>query len=271
MATAVQYVDYTQAGQGNGQGVGQPGLEVCLSGPAIAWAAEAKVNPSCWAVLRDGQLLLGNQGGLKTLRTDLPLSASSFAMNGMPLGMVGNTACLLDDNGNLTLGDVTADPDHAPTQVPPVNAQGAQCILDGPVIYMTGPQGIQCIKARSSEKVFSLRPWPKGALPEAVNPSAAAAVAAPPAAWDSYAPGPAVPSYGTAPAAYAGPAYPVYTPSSYGGPGYATPAQPDPSWRQSPALGHAEGGVLYTVSLPGRVVALGDKEATKQVPPAGRD
>jgi outer membrane protein assembly factor BamB len=230
--TPVEYVDYLQPSQVGGQ----PGGEVCLSGPAVAWAVEAKQNPACWAVLRDGHLLLAGQTGLKTLRTDLPLSATSCGMSGMLLGIVGNTVCLLDDNGNLTLLDAASGAGRTQHAIPPINAQCDQFILDGPVLYMTGPQGIQCIKARTGEKVFSMRPWPKGALRNVASPPAAAAGAALPTP------------------------YPVATPFGYGvAPAYVN-NQPDPAiLRQPPTLGHAEGGVLYTVSQPGRVVALGEK------------
>ena len=119
VTASVQYVDYMEPGQVNAL----PGGEVCLSGPAVAWAVEAKQNPMCWAVLRDGQLLLAGQSGLKTLRTDLPLSASSCGGAGVLLGIAGNTACLLGYDGNLTLVNLTSGAGRTQRQVPPINVQ----------------------------------------------------------------------------------------------------------------------------------------------------
>ena len=141
---------------------------------------------------------------------------------------MGNTACLLADDGSLTLVDLTDGGSRTQRTVPAVNGPCDQYVLDGPVIYMTSAAGIQCIKARTGETVFSTREWPKGALRETASTSAA--VVPPPN----------------------GLVLNPYTP-------YGTPSQPDPNGRQPPTLGRAEGGVLYTVSLPSRVVALAEK------------
>ena len=227
-AAEVQCVDYAQLGK---QAVLPPG-DICLAGPAVAWAAETRQNPFGSAVLLGEKLLLFGEGGLRVLRTDLPLSAECANVNGTWLGMAGNTACLLGDN-NLMLADFTA---HG-LEVRSFQSEGGflQVILDGAVIYLTTPKGIQCIRAHDGQKVFDVVDWPAGAAAKAAKDALSAAS----------------PSDPNDP--FGAPPPPAMNP--YGGGNVANPQ--DQNWRQPAGLGCVERGVLYTVSLPGRVVAVG--------------
>ena len=234
-ASPVQFVDYSQLGEQGALPTLPPG-EACLAGPAVVWAAESQRNPFCSAILLGEKLLLLGESGLRVLRTDLPFSVQCATVNGAWIGMAGNTACLLNEN-NLLLVDIAGPGSEGKTCQ--IEDGPFQVIMDGPVIYLTTPKGIQCIKSRSGERVFDVVEWPAGAVPKPPKDAAAAAAMPSPNPNDPF-------------------ATPYQTMGPYRTPTYAPPGQQDQNWRQPATLGHVERGVLYTVSLPGRVVAIGE-------------
>lgn len=232
---------------------------VRLVAPAAEWAANAASVQSRYGLVdRDRLLLFGSQQ-FCVVRLDLPFHSETVEVDGTFVGMSGNVACVLRADA-LTLADtvsgqtakfsLTPEADAGPLEevsdVVFANGQiirgaaGAsvgrlQAVVDGPVVYLSTPQGITCVNAQTAEAIFS-SPWPKNVTPApepAPEPVAAPAIQSGRYLQRSYGPHP--PSYLWSGIALndgqgSGPAYPL--------------------------VDRVQDGILLATPTPTRVVAL---------------
>ena len=257
----VQYVNYLQPTAPSAMPPG--GLS--LAPPAVVWAALAKSGTPRHAELIDRLLLLFDPSGIQIIDTDLPLASKRVEVTGQFVGMAGRIACLAAGS-QLSLIDVT-DGTLKQCSVQEVAGKALapfQAAVDGPLVYLTGPGGIACVKAATAEQVFHAT-WPKEitlpAPPEPKKPAPSAVTVRKP-----YAPAPPPhmhgPSYVPAPTSPYVAAGPPYMPPSISSP-VAVPAG-QAAAAVLPSVACVDRGVLYTVVTPTRVVALTESNTDGQ-------
>jgi len=269
-----QYVDYLQQGRIMSSTPGG----IRLASPAVIWASSVRQGTPRSAVLQDKRMLLVDQSGVQVVRTDLPLASKRLGAGGQFIGMAGHVACWFSGNtlqladagkgtmNQVMLNDVqalpgaTLNPGYSPLAPQPVYTPPArpganpvtpiplQFAIDGPLVYVTGPGGILCLKAATASRVFMM-PWPEGALPAAktVNPAARASAPSPNVV---YPPG-SIP--------------PPMISHSHISPVYFSSSMPMPMNPQQavvtcgPTAGCVDRAVLYTLTSPRCVVALAER------------
>lgn len=148
---------------------GLPPGEVCLSAPAVQWAAQVHGVRQAWLVGR--WLLLGGgpDASLHVIRTDLPLKGLRLPLQGQFLGTSGRTLCTFEAANQVGVLVMTDLLDGGRRTYPLSELAGPggvamQAAIDGPAVYVSGPQGILCVNARTAQRLF-LAPWPKSAAP----------------------------------------------------------------------------------------------------------
>ncbi len=158
-----QYVNYLQGMPGLGA---VPPGGISLVPPAVVWAAKGHEGEPRYARLAARRLLLFDSSGLQIIHTDLPLAGKRIQAGGRFVAVVDRTVCLLSGD-KLVLVDVKTGTqrqcslaDIAGSDLVPL-----QAVADGALLYVTGPQGILCVKAATAETVF-LTPWPADVAPE---------------------------------------------------------------------------------------------------------
>jgi hypothetical protein len=238
----------------------------------VQWAAQIQNVRQAWLV--DRWLLLGNgpNSNLNIIRTDLPLKGRQFSLQGQFLGTSGRTLCAFQPvysgggpqpGGNLAMADLL-DASQRSFQLNELAGPGGapmQAAIDGPAVYVSGPQGILCVNARTAQRLF-LAPWPKSIAPKkpkkqpgAVQPGETVEGDVDSSAWVTLPP-------------YSGPSIPVIE--------SVDPAPPV----VMPLVARVDRGVFYTVIKPGEVVALvpgpapkeeKEKEGDAAEPPAAKE
>lgn len=234
------FVDYSQPLRG-----GLPSGEMCLSGPAVVWAALDRQGVPRQAALVGPWVLLLDPSGISVVRTDLPLGGKRLMVQAALVGVSGRTACLVSGNELLLVdvADGTArrfglqdQPSPSPYPLP------VTAVVDGPLVYVSGPRGILCLNARTAQRVFQAD-WPKDL--------ASAAASSTPSPSSPLAPSP----YAATP----GVSY-VITSSPYGpSSGMAV----DPYGRRIVPSGvlRVGPGRIYATPSPSRVAALKERAA----------
>lgn len=178
---SVYYLDYLAL-----HGGGLPTVDVCLISPAVQWAAQVNNVRQAW--LLDNWLLLGSGGAnmnLNVMRTDLPLKGVQISLPGQFLGVSGRTLCAIQPlypNGRYQPGGTLAmtdlpDGSQRSFQLNDLAGPGGapmQAAIDGPAVYVSGPQGILCVNARTAQRLF-FAPWPKSIAPKKPRKPPAAA------------------------------------------------------------------------------------------------
>lgn len=201
-----------------------PRSSLRLAPPAVAWASGVNASAGRSAHLLGRRLLLVDHTGLQILHTDLPLAGQQLESAGNLIGVTGGVACFAAADG-LRFVDVRSGRVRQ-FQLPQTDHSSQPVkhflFIDGPLIYITGTQGLTGVNALTARRVFS-SPWPE----EVVDAAASLAVAAPAATSQFYAPAP----------------------------------QPSNVATHSRRVGCAEGGTLYALSSPTRLVALSGQQA----------
>ncbi|MBN1809348.1 MAG: PQQ-binding-like beta-propeller repeat protein [Planctomycetes bacterium] len=132
-----------------------------LVAPAVCWASAGRMNDRT-AVLAGHRLLLFGDG-LLILDLDMPLKGRHVDCSGMFIGMAGPTACLVSAT---SLRTVNVD-DGSTYAYDLKDVTGGSSVIrvaaavDGPLVYVAGPNGILCFNVGMKSVVF-LEPWPEG-------------------------------------------------------------------------------------------------------------
>jgi len=215
-----QYVNYLSQGQ-HARASNSQGLVMSFVPSAVVWAAQTSPNASKSARLVGSKLLLFSHGGLQIIQTDLPLKSHRVEASGQLVAVTGYTVCFADPS-NLRFVDLR---NGSVRQFELAKAKGSSSqpklnlFADGALIYVTGPHGVLCVNALAARRVFQV-PW---------NKELAAETAVAPATNQ--------------------------TPSSQLPNPYAPHAQPS-QLASLQNVGCADGGVVYALVSPTRLVAL---------------
>lgn len=143
-------------------------VDTTLVGPAAMWStATMSGQPRC-AILSENKLLLGAGSESSVMDTDFPIAGRRHNFVGTYVGRVGRRFCSLRGNelavldldggtrGAFKLNSITGGEYNARNQA----------VVDGPLAYVFGPQGIVCFNVLAKRRVF-MTPWPDGAILDA--------------------------------------------------------------------------------------------------------
>jgi hypothetical protein len=225
-AATSRYVDYQRRSTTTTTGESTRQLnQTSLVGPAGLWSVASREGHPRFAVLNDNRLMLASNDRISTMDIDLPIAGRNNRTVGTYLGCIGQHVCFLRANefysinlvdgrrGYYTLNDVTGG----------LTTSRLQAVIDGPLVYVTGPRGLVCINVLAGKRVFR-GPWPEGAELAADDPR-----------WPADAGG-------------------VDQSSQYLWNGVSVPLSG--AARCTPPIGAVFGGTLYVAITPWRVVAI---------------
>lgn len=139
--------------------------ETKIVGPATMWSVSSLNGQPRFAFMNGGRLVLGSHDQMGILDTDLPVSSRAVSVVGNYLGCISHYACFLQPNqyvsvdlvtgvrGNYRLNEITGGKPNA----------RIQAVIDGPLIYLAGRNGLLCLNNLAGKRVF-FTGWPEGAL-----------------------------------------------------------------------------------------------------------
>ncbi len=142
--------------------------------PAVKWASRTASTPRhnsmfssiCLGTIHERRLLLFSQEPAEalSLSCDLPFAGRIVQGNlGTFLGITGRTACFLNAGTLVTLDILKGTRRELDVGVIGGGKEHPffQAVLDGPLAYVTGPEGILCINVLTGAPAFQ-SPWPDG-------------------------------------------------------------------------------------------------------------
>ena len=135
-----------------------------FAAPAVVWAQATGARHG----VLDGErlLLLGGQSQPFLLRLDLPLAARPISVNGTFIGMAGSVACFLSQHIQLANLETLQIQRYGLKELHGGQQYArVQATVDGILVYLTGPNGVLCVNAKTAHKVFAA-PWPKAIAPK---------------------------------------------------------------------------------------------------------
>ncbi len=137
------------------------GARVAYMGPVVFWAAQTS-NERIGLLVGD-RLVLGANSQLGLHRLDMPLLGKQVSVSGTYIGRHGRLLCMMQHAGALAVVD-TRDGNRHDIAIGEVSGnnpqQYAQCVLDGPLAYVSGPKGLLCVNITTRTKVFMCE-WPE--------------------------------------------------------------------------------------------------------------
>lgn len=163
-SASMPFLDYTQ--QNNGYAYADANQRFVLSSPVVQWARQGGVRRG---VLNGGRLLLMGHNTMQVLQLELPLPAQSYSFNGTYLGIAGDRACFLQQQG-LSLVDLEDGSSRQVVLQEFFPAGPENGCIDGLRVYISGDAGVACVNARTSDVLFTA-PWPDVVLPVEEMPS----------------------------------------------------------------------------------------------------
>ena len=135
----------------------QAKTNIKLTGPAVMWAANGQNGQQRDARLYNDTMLLSDPSGLLLVNTHLPLTGKRVHVSGKLIGVVGKTAVSMHSNylylTNMTAG--TSNSVHLQDLANSNEVPWFDALIDGPFVFVSGPRGIWCINALSSERLFA--------------------------------------------------------------------------------------------------------------------
>ena len=169
------YVNYLARGGGSWSTSASAG-GVALTTPAVVWAMTPSPHTRM-GLLAGNRMLLCGPSTMLNMRLDLPLGGFETGISGAWLGFAGHVGCVLQPT-QLYFVDVTRRSigfRSFPLQSLTKGRPGAHvdAVIDGTLIYLTGPNGVLCVNAVTNKRVF-LVSWPNEMKKLVSNPVAAA-------------------------------------------------------------------------------------------------
>lgn len=168
MGQGVRYIDFSRRTDPSLGANPRTPVDTTLVGPAAMWStATTSGQPRC-AILSENKLLLGAGSESSVMDTDFPIAGRRHNFVGTYVGRVGRRFCSLRGNelavldldggtrGAFKLNSITGGEYNARNQA----------VIDGPLAYVFGPQGIVCFNVLAKRRVF-MSPWPEDALLDA--------------------------------------------------------------------------------------------------------
>ena len=139
--------------------------ETRFLGPVAVWSTNSLNGQPRAASLKGSRLILAAPDRISVLDVALPLTGRNTYINGTYLGCVGHLACFLRANefcvldlsrglrGTFSLSEATGG----------VGTARVQAVVDGPLVYISGPRAVICFNVLSGRRVFESA-WPEGAV-----------------------------------------------------------------------------------------------------------
>ena len=170
-------VDYLQNANFRGpNSYGMPmGTQFRLTNAAATWASgDPNSGQGRLGILDGDRMMLLNGSTLNTVRLDLPFGGGFRNANGTFVGISGHRVCMLNNDmlqlcdtessavSNIQISEPqTEGTPNAPRQAAPISVQAA---MDGPLIHVSGPDGIATYHARTGNRI-QRSPWPANVAP----------------------------------------------------------------------------------------------------------
>jgi outer membrane protein assembly factor BamB/protein involved in temperature-dependent protein secretion len=138
--------------------------DTTLVGPAAMWSVSSLNGGPRFAVLQGNRLVLGANDRLSIMDTELPIAGRNVTFVGSYLGYINRVACFI--RGNEFVGvDLTSGVRRSYRLDEITGGQQkarVQAMIDGPLLYLTGPQGVLCLNILAAKRAF-YAPWPSEA------------------------------------------------------------------------------------------------------------
>ena len=125
------------------------------------WSVASLNGSQRFALLLGNRLVLATNENMSIMDTEFPIAGRTTANLGMYFGRIGQIACFLRNNEfcgfdlstgvrrNYRLNEITGGQSG-------VRVQG---MIDGPLVYLTGSQGVLCLNVLAAKRTF-FAPWP---------------------------------------------------------------------------------------------------------------
>jgi outer membrane protein assembly factor BamB len=154
--------------------------EARIVGPAAVWSTASLSGQPRFAFINGSRLGLCSKEQLSIMDTDLPIAGRTMNLMGNYLGCIGHFACFLQSNQFVGVDLVTGNRRNYSLSSITSGLPNAwvQAVVDGPLVYLAGRQGVLCLNVLSGQRVFT-SDWPAGARlgdDDLLSPPAAAAI-----------------------------------------------------------------------------------------------
>jgi len=175
-----QVLNYQMIGSGSGGQLAAASaaqVTFVLTNQPSVWSSEwQNTGQDRGALLCDRELILADAQGLFITRTDLPLTVRRVARTGTLVGVSGRHLFLLQAK-QLCVVDLATGiaMDRPLKEIIPEGVDGPrlQATVAGLFVYVTGPDGILCLNARSLARLYHV-PWPENLVSDKTDAQRAA-------------------------------------------------------------------------------------------------